>query len=115
MSQDTNTTTPTPATPYTSPADRLRQLQVHASFAAMAEGCDMTTLDAAATLETAADLLGDALAVCRWVAVLANYKVPPELERMAREVVRRADLIGEVGADRRAGSIDAAGGSGAAR
>jgi hypothetical protein len=83
------------STPSTLP-ERLARMQFNASLAVMT-GDDMTTLDAAATLESAADLLGDGIALARWVAVLGEHAggqvghLPPGLLDFAGTIVRRAD------------------------
>ena len=82
--------TNTPATPPTTTLpERLARLQFNAALAVMS-GDDMELIDAAATLEAASDLLAEAIAVCRWLA-LDGGGAPGPLREYARAVVRRAD------------------------
>lgn len=82
--------------------ERLARLHFNASLACMS-GDDMDVLDAAATLEAASDLLGDAIALARWVAVLGPMpwaeSLPPGLLDFASSVVRRADEAGRDAAE----------------
>jgi hypothetical protein len=91
----THTIATTNATPSTLP-ERLARMQFNAALACLS-GEDMATLDAASTLESAADLLGDGIALARWVAVLGEHAggqvghLPPGLLDFAGTIVRRAD------------------------
>jgi hypothetical protein len=84
-----------PPTPPEGTEVILGPSEAAAALATLA-GDDMSTLDAAATLESAADLLGDAIAACRLVDLAARLggELPRPAVDFARSVVRRADDAG---------------------